>query len=108
MTGRVGVNYVFDNGVAPYVSYATSFLPVAGADFSGNLFEPSEGEQWEAGVKYDGRDLAPGIDVFASAAVYALKQTNVLTADPDPTHLFFNVQTGEVEVKGWSWRRRRA
>ncbi|MFN7106830.1 MAG: TonB-dependent siderophore receptor [Brevundimonas sp.] len=100
LTGRVGVNYVFDNGVAPYVSYATSFLPVAGADFSGNLFEPSEGEQWEAGVKYDGRDLAPGIDVFASAAVYALKQTNVLTADPDPTHLFFSVQTGEVEVKG--------
>ena len=27
-TGRVGLNYVFDNGFAPYVSYSTSFEPV--------------------------------------------------------------------------------
>lgn len=100
LTGRIGLNYVFANGVAPYVSYATSFQPVAGADFDGNLFQPSEGEQWEAGIKYDGRNLGPNIDLFASAAVYALTQTNVLTPDPVPGRPFFNVQTGEVEVKG--------
>ena len=99
-TGRIGANYVFDNGVAPYVAYATSFQPVNGADWYGNLFAPSEGEQIEAGIKYDGRDLPEGVDLFASIAVYALTQTNVLTPDPDPTHVWFNVQTGEVEVKG--------
>ena len=71
-TGRIGLNYVFDNGIAPYVAYATSFQPVGGADFNGNVFVPSEGEQIEAGVKYDGRSLAEGIDVFASFAVYQI------------------------------------
>lgn len=100
LTGRIGLNYVFSSGLAPYVGWSTSFQPVAGADFDGNLFQPSEGEQWEAGIKYDGRNLAPGVDLFASAAVYSLTQTNVLTPDPVPGRPFFNVQTGEVEVKG--------
>ena len=26
-TGRIGVNYLFANGLAPYANYATSFLP---------------------------------------------------------------------------------
>lgn len=99
-TGRVGVNYVLGNGLAPYASYATSFQPVGGADFDGNLFVPTEGEQIEAGIKYDGRGLPDGIDVFASAAVYALTQQNVLTPDPVPGRPFFSVQTGEVEVTG--------
>lgn len=99
-TGRVGVNYVFDNGVAPYASYSTSFQPVAGATFDGDLFVPTEGEQVEAGIKYDDRDLPAGIDLFVSGAVYALTQQNVLTPDPVPGRPFFNVQTGEVEVKG--------
>lgn len=99
-TGRVGVNYVLDNGLAPYASWSTSFQPVGGADFDGKLFVPTEGEQVEAGVKYDGRGLPAGIDVFASAAVYALRQQNVLTPDPVTGRPFFNVQTGEVEVKG--------
>ncbi|WP_122464638.1 TonB-dependent siderophore receptor [Brevundimonas lutea] len=99
-TGRIGLNYVMPGGWAPYAAYATSFQPVAGATFEGELFQPSEGEQIEAGIKYDGRDLPAGIDLFATAAVYALTQTNVLTPDPVPGRPFFNVQTGEVEVKG--------
>lgn len=99
-TGRVGVNYVLDNGIAPYVSWSTSFQPVGGATFEGELFVPTEGEQVEAGIKYDGRNLPDGIDVFASAAVYALTQKNVLTPDPLPGRPFASVQTGEVEVKG--------
>ena len=34
-TYRVGANYVFDNGFAPYVQTATSFQPVTGATFDG-------------------------------------------------------------------------
>jgi iron complex outermembrane recepter protein len=97
-TYRAGVNYLFSSGLAPYVSYSTSFLPTNGADFSGNPFQPSKGEQFEAGLKYEPRNLPKDVRIFASAAVYDLTQKNVLTNDPD--HQFFSVQTGEVEVKG--------
>jgi iron complex outermembrane receptor protein len=97
---RAGLNYVFDSGISPYVQVARSFQPVSGADFDGNAFEPSTGDQIEAGIKYDGRTLESGNKLFASMAVYELTQENVLTADPDPTHPFFSVQAGEVEVKG--------
>ena len=33
-TGRVGLNYLFDFGLSPYVSYSTSFTPTSGADRS--------------------------------------------------------------------------
>ncbi len=95
---RAGLNYIFDNGFAPYVQAAKSFQPVSGSDFFGNPFQPSTGEQFEAGIKYDGRTLDNGIKLFASAAVYTLKQKNVLIADPD--NLFFQVQEGEVTVEG--------
>jgi iron complex outermembrane receptor protein len=97
-TYRVGMNYVLDNGLAPYIQTATSFQPVSGADYFGQPFIPTTGDMLEAGLKYDGRLLGPDIHWFASAALYSLKQKNVLMADPD--HLFFQVQTGEVKVKG--------
>ena len=97
-TYRVGANYVFDNGFAPYVQAATSFQPVSGATFDGVPFEPSTGDQVEAGIKWDGRNLGRGVRLFASLAAYEIVQQNVLT--PDPDNLFFSVQEGEVEVKG--------
>ena len=99
-TYHAGVNYVFDSGVAPYVSYSTSFLPTPGADFNGNAFKPSEGSQVEGGVKWQPSDLPPGVRALFTAAIYDLTQKNVLTPDPNPAHAFFSVQTGEVEVKG--------
>ncbi|WP_411818597.1 TonB-dependent siderophore receptor [Hyphococcus sp. DH-69] len=95
---RAGVNYVFENGITPYVQASKSFSPLAGADFAGNIFEPTTGNQIEGGLKYDGRNLPKGVDLFASAAVYRITQENIATADPD--HPGFNIQTGEVEVKG--------
>ena len=97
---HAGLNYLFDSGVAPYVSYATSFLPVPGAEFNGTAFKPSEGSQVEAGLKWQPTDLAPGVRALFTAAAYDITQKNVLTPDPDPLHPFFSVQTGEVEVKG--------
>lgn len=95
---RAGLSYVFDNGVVPYVGYSKSFQPVAGAAFDGSLFQPTTGEQFEAGVKYDARGLPPGVKLFATLAAYQLTQQNVST--PDNAHVGFSVQTGEVEVKG--------
>ena len=99
-TYRVGANYVFASGFAPYVSYATSFEPVLGTDsVTGKDFKPSDGTQVEAGVKYDGRTLPGGFHVFATAAVYDIKQKNVVSTSPSVTPVY-GTQSGEVEVKG--------
>lgn len=95
-SGRAGLNYVMPNGLAPYVAYATSFQPTTERGFTGNAFQPTTGKQWEAGVKYRPTD---GNSLF-TAAVFDLKQQNVSTPDPDPTHLFFSVQQGEVHSRG--------
>lgn len=93
-TGRAGLMYLFDNGISPYVSYATSFQPQTGTSYSGTAFTPTKGKQSEAGVKYQPK----GLDALFTAAVYDLKQQNVLTADPD--HPNYSVQTGEIRSRG--------
>ncbi|MCE3028745.1 TonB-dependent siderophore receptor [Salinicola sp. DM10] len=93
-TGQLGVLYAFDNGVSPYLSYATSFEPQSGTDANGNHHAPSEGRQWEAGVKYQ----PPGRNLLLTAAVYQIEQTNVLTTDPD--NRLYSVATGEQRIRG--------
>lgn len=95
-TGRAGLNYVFDSGIAPYVSYAESFEPVIGADFYGKPFKPTTGRQVEAGLRYK----PTMFNGLFTAAFFDLTQQNVLTADPDPTHGLSQVQTGEVWSRG--------
>jgi len=97
-SGRVGVNYLFDGGIAPYASYSTSFEPVLGTDFGGTPFEPTKGRQAEIGVKYQ----PEGGNMLLTLAAYKLTQRNVLTPDTTPGHTGFSVQTGEVEVNGLS------
>jgi len=99
-TYRAGVNYLFDSGLAPYAAYATSFQPTPGATFEGDPFDPTSGEQFEVGIKYEPKGMPDGVNAFMTLAAYELTQEDVLTPDPDPDHLFFNVQAGEVEVKG--------
>jgi iron complex outermembrane recepter protein len=97
-TYHVGLNYLLPGGVVPYVSYATSFQPTSGADFQGNAFQPTSGKQVEGGVKFQPASVPPGTHVLVTLAAYDLKQDNVLT--PDAAHPLFQVQTGQVEVKG--------
>lgn len=93
-TGRAGVVYLADNGLAPYVSASQSFSPTIGVDRSGNAFEPTKGTQYELGLRYE----PPGSNMLYSAAIYDLTQRNALTADPaDST---FSVQTGKVRSRG--------
>jgi iron complex outermembrane receptor protein len=96
-TGRAGLMYLFDNGLAPYVSYSTSFLPTTGADWQGHPFEPTTGRQWEGGIKYQPQ----GFSGFVTASVFNLVQDNVLTLDPNPSHgLFALVQSGQARARG--------
>lgn len=93
-TWRAGLGYKFDNGVMPYASYATSFLPVAGTDFRGQSFKPTTGEQYEAGIKYEPQ----GWRALFTASVFQITQQNVLTTDP--VNVGYSVQDGEVRSRG--------
>jgi iron complex outermembrane receptor protein len=101
-TKRGALLYKFDNGVAPYIQYTESFQPTAGTDFSNSSFTPTTGQQEEAGIKYQ-----PNAKSLFTLAAYNLTQQNVLTPDPDPTHLRggarTNVQTGEVRSRGFEF-----
>ena len=72
-SGRAGVLYLFDNGVAPYLSYSESFNPNSNTDENGDLLEPTEGKQYEAGVKYQ----PPGTENQYSIALFHIEQENV-------------------------------
>lgn len=93
LTGRAGVLYQFDNGMAPYISYSESFNPSTYSDAAGSLIEPSEGKQWEAGIKYQPVDT----DDLYTVSVFQINQENVATklANED-----FYRNAGEVESKG--------
>lgn len=93
-TFRAGINYLFNNGIAPYVTYAQSFQPVNQLDSGGAPFEPSRGELYEAGVKYQPK----GYDALFSAAVFNLTQDKVLTTDQ--TNFFYSVQGGKIRSRG--------
>ncbi|CAI0994309.1 ferrichrome porin FhuA [Serratia quinivorans] len=93
-SGRAGLNYVFENGIAPYVSYSESFEPTSGTDASGNTFAASKGKQYEAGVKFAPKDRP----ITASMAIYQLTKTNNKVADPN--NIFASIQGGEIRSRG--------
>lgn len=94
-TGRAGLVYLFDGGIAPYVSYTESFLPLGGVNAYGDPYKPQRGKQWEAGVKWE----PAGSRTTVMAALYDIRDTNRRTADPaNPLN---NLQIGEVHSKGW-------
>lgn len=93
-TWRSGLTYLFDNGLAPYVSYSESFQPQLGTDFEGSTFQPTTGKQYELGIKYQ----PPGLRSLYTAAVFDLRQQNVLTSDP--VNPQYSVQKGEVRSRG--------
>lgn len=93
-SGRAGLIYNFDNGIAPYVSYATSYNPVIGLNAFNQLLLPETGQQTEIGLKVQPR----GFDGYFTVAAFDLKRQNALTSNP----LFplLQNQTGEVTSRG--------
>ncbi|MEE1926527.1 TonB-dependent siderophore receptor [Pseudomonas sp. 148P] len=95
-TGRIGLTYLTDFGLAPYVSYSQSFLPTVGTEAperGGKAFEPTEGEQYEVGVKYQ-----PLEKTLFTASLFQVKQMNALTGDDEYPQ--YQAQTGEVRSRG--------
>ena len=93
-TGRLGLGYFFENGVAPYISYSESFEPTFDADVAGNPFEPTTGEQIEVGVKYQPEQQ----NSYVTLSVFDLKRQNILIADV--LNPGFSIQAGEIRSKG--------
>lgn len=91
-----GINYLFDNGISPYVSYSQSFEPNAFSLYSTPrvAYEPSKGEQYEAGVKYVPKDMP----VVVTGAVYQLTKSDTLMADPN--NALNQVPAGEIRSRG--------
>lgn len=95
-TGRVGLSYLFDVGIAPYASYSTSFVPNAGADRLGNSFAPTTGEGRELGIKF----MPNGSNMMFTAAVFDIRQQDILSPDP-LTGGLTSLQTDEARVRGF-------
>lgn len=92
--GRFGLVYLMDNGLAPYVGVNQSFEVQPGTDKEGNTFEPTEGIQYEFGLRYQPDNK----DTLVTVSAYQIDQTNVLETDPSNT--YFKKQIGEVSAQG--------
>ncbi len=92
---RVGALYEFDNGLAPFASFATSFEPTAGQDINGDAYKPEVSNQIEVGVKYQSQDMSK----TASLSVYRIVKSDALVINPadyqDP-----ELQIGELTSQG--------
>ncbi len=93
-TGRIGIVYLDDSGLAPYASYTESFLPVAGEDSFGNLLRPETGRQYEIGVKYQ----PPGSNAFVTVSAFDLTRQNVVSYGGPGGNT--TSQTGEITSRG--------
>ena len=92
-TTRAGVLYLFENGIAPYVSYSESFNPNTVSDQNGRPLAPTEGTQWEVGIKHQ----PPGTDNLFTASVFRIEQENLASKQPDEE---FYRAVGEVRSQG--------
>ncbi len=96
LTRRIGLTYLTDFGLAPYVSYSESFMPNLGTKApkrGGGAFAPIEGEQYEVGVKYQ-----PNEHSLLTLSAFEVTKKNVLTGDLEYPE--YQIQEGEVRSRG--------
>lgn len=92
---RVGAMYEFENGISPFISYATSFEPVAGTKTDGTTYKPEMGEQFEFGLKYSSDDASK----TAAISFFNIVKSDALMANPDDPW-GDKLQIGEIESRG--------
>ena len=103
-TGRLGILYSFDSGIAPYISYSESFLPRYGSRPNGldangqqltGTYKPLQGEQVEAGIKYQPK----GTEHLITASVFDITQKNA----PRSVSPNLEVQDGSTDIQGFEF-----
>jgi iron complex outermembrane receptor protein len=81
LTSRLGLVYRLRDDISAYVQFADSFEPQsvsAQSPLAGGPFDPTEGEMVEAGLKWQ----LGGGRVQGTAAMYEIRRSNILQADP--------------------------
>lgn len=91
-TWRAGAVYNFENGIAPYFSYSTSFVPSAEKNAQGDFLKPTTAGQWEVGVKYQ-----PTQETLLTLAGFNITQKNLANYQWQTNNY---EQIGEVKTKG--------
>lgn len=92
-TGRASLMYETPFGFNPYVTYATSFNPVFGANVCAGICKAQRGEIYEVGFKYN---PFPGTAI--NGAIFDTVEKNRLASDP--TNPLLSIQTGQVRIRG--------
>lgn len=94
-TGRVGAMFRFANGISPYVSRSTAFVPNLGTDgtAAAGYLKPTSGKQTEAGVKF----LSGSGNTSAAFAWFDIEQTNRIVDGRTPG----GVDQVGARTKGW-------
>jgi len=92
-TYQGGVMYQFDNGLTPYVSYSTAFVPVQQISNGGSPLDPITSEQYEVGLKYE----PAGWNTTMTASVFDLRKKDDTYFDS--TSASYR-QVGESRSKG--------
>jgi len=98
MTYQAGALYLFDNGLAPYVSYSTSFNPTTAMDINGSALDPTRGQQVEAGVKFQPQ----GARSFVTLSTYQLTERDAVRAIPGTTasEAVGKLRSRGIEIEG--------
>ena len=90
----VGLTYKVSDTISVYTAFAKGFRPNTGFDVQRNPFQPEETKSGEVGLKFQ---LLEG-DVSGNLAVFKMKKTNVITADPNNAGQ--SIAIGGAESKG--------
>lgn len=96
VTPRLGVNWRATPSLALYANYSAgnmATLPQS-RSFDGGAFAPLASRQFETGLKLQPVEG----DWLASAALFDIERSNVLTRNPD--HAGFSIQTGVQRSRG--------
>lgn len=95
LSGHVGVLYAFDNGLSPYVSYSTSFNPTSNYSSGAQILDPTTGEQWEAGLKFQ----PPGTDDLYTLSFFNLEMENLYAKENSLEDSFYK-GVGGIRSRG--------
>jgi len=96
-TPRAGLLVKATQSTSVYGSYSRSFEQQNGSDAEGNPFAPTEGEQWEFGVK---QELFDG-GLLATFSAFTVTQEDLPVTDPSSQ--IGSIQIGEIESEGFEF-----
>ena len=96
VTPRLGVTYDLTDSVSIYAAYGTGFR--GAVNFVGlGTPKPETSRNVEVGAKFAFDELS----LSGTVALFDQTRRHVTTADPDPAHLGYSIQTGKQRARGF-------